>query len=345
MNLDEFWGLFNRGERNFQGCVIQDVNFDGIDFHDVDFSNADLSNSRIRKTTFEKCSFTNANFGGCNVECVSFTNCQLIGSNFTSCMIEELAFNRCNLSESKFISAQMDVYFFLSNLSKSQWQQTDWSGGLTECNLTEAQMNDMFARKVQIVNTIYPNGVSGDLSWYDVRVKGEPPTPKASIIVHNRNLIELKSAVGMDYSVLRDLLSECRWIAAQEKTHESISNLLGGDDYYLRPELIAKIPCVDLMTIDLLWESNSWGQFGFSIQKEIWVSICRGHTCNSKDYNIFRKQIWNKKINERKKLKDEKAIKQVPAGCFPDTASFFLLNEQEEGLANFYCHLSECQSG
>jgi uncharacterized protein YjbI with pentapeptide repeats len=344
MNLDEFWDRFDRGERSFQGCVIQNINFDGIDFDGIDFSNADLGGANIRKTTFENCNFTSANFSGCDIECVSFTNSQFLGSNFTACTVEELAFDRCDLSESKFIDAQMDVYFYLCNLSKSQWQGTHWSGGLTECNLSQAQMDGLFAANVQIVNTIYPNGVSGELSWQNVQVKGEPPTPRAPIIIHDRNLVELKSALGIDYSMLRDLLSECRWSAAQNKTHDLIGNLVGGGVYYLKPESIAKISCTDLMTIDRLWVEYSWGRFGFSVQKEIWISIYGGYSCNTENYNVFRKQVWTSGIKDRKKLKDEKSIKQIPAGCYPDTVSFFLLNEEELGLANFYRHLSECQS-
>jgi hypothetical protein len=345
MNLAEFWDRFDRGEKNFQGYVIQDIDFDGVDFDGIDFSNADLRDAKMCKTTFENCNFSGAILIGCDFDEVSLTNSKLVGTKFNSCTMVELYADRCDLSESQFISASLgDVYFRESNLSKSQWQQAHWCGGLTECNLSQAQMDGLFAANVQIVNTIYPNGVSGDLSWHNIQVKEKPPTPNAPITVHDRNLIELKSAVGIDYSMLRDLLSECRWNAAQNKTHDLIGNLVGGGVYYLNPDSIAKISCTDLMTIDRLWVEYSWGRFGFSVQKEIWISIYGGYSCNAENYNVFRKQVWSSGIKDRKKLKDEKFIQHVPAGCYPDTVSFFLLNEEELGLANFYHHLSECQS-
>lgn len=344
MNLDEFWDRFNTDQRNFQGCIIQNINFDGIDFDSIDFRNSDLCGAKVRKTTFKNCDFSGANLSNCDIEQSSFTNSQLVGSNFTTCSATDLAFDRCNLSASKFIQSEMDgVYFYLSDLRKSQWQHSRWSGGFTECNLTQAQMTDMYAISVQILNTIYPNGVSGDLSWHDTLVKGNPPTPKTSTIIDPRDRVELKSAVGINYSTLRDLLSECRWDAAQDKTYEIIRKLVGEDGYYLKPESITEIPCTDLITIDLLWVEYSWGQFGLSVQKEIWMSIYRGDSSfNPKNHDIFCKQVWTGKIKALKKLKDEKSIKLVPAGYYPNILSIFLNFEEEVGLTSLYRRLSEC---
>jgi GUN4-like/Pentapeptide repeats (9 copies) len=342
MNLVEFWERFDRGDRNFHGCVIQDIDFDYLTFDSVDFSNADLRDAKIRRTTFENCNFSGANLIGCNLDEVSINNSKLVGTKFNAGMMGELYVDRCDLSEAQFISADLgDVYFTKSNLSKSQWQQAHWCGGLTECNLSQATMDGLFASNVNIVNTIYPNGVSGELSWQDIRIEGEPPTPKASIVMHDRDSVEMKSSVGMDYTVLRNLLSECRWEAANEKTEELVRELIGEDSYYIDPNAIAKIPCIDLMTIDRLWVANSWGQFGFSIQKEIWLSIYGGYDLDPEKYKLFCSEAWGEVVKSNT-LRDENSIKLAPKGDYPDI--FRWPDFEEEKLsANLYRRLAECQ--
>ena len=346
MNMKIFLNLLDRGEKNFQGYVINNIDFDAFEFDGIDFSHADLRDAKVRRTTFDNCNFNGTNFGGCDFERVSFVDSQLVATNFNACMAVELNFDRCDLSESRFTNAQMgDVYFHQSNLSKSQWQNANWCGGFTECDLTQAQMDGMSASSVQIINTIYPNGVSGDLSWYGLEGNGEPPTPDTAIIVNSRNSVELKSAVGIDYSVLRNLLSECRWDAAGEKTGELLGKLL--DDYStcIEPEWIDRVPCTDLLTIDRLWLENSWGHFGLSVQKEIWASIYGGYHCNAQNYALFCKQVWSSGSTNLDKFQDEQSIKLASVGRFPDTLSFFLISfEQEKVLANLYRRLSECQS-
>jgi uncharacterized protein YjbI with pentapeptide repeats len=344
MKLNEFWDRFDLGETNFQSCIIEGIDFRHRDFDGIDFSNADLSDAKICKTTFENCNFSSAILIGCDLDEVSITNSKLVGTKFNSCSITELCVDRCDLSEAQFISADLgDVYFTKSNLSKSQWQQAHWCGGLTECNLSQATMDGLFASNVRIVNTIYPNGVSGELSWQDIRIEGEPTTPKASIVMHDRDSVEMKSSVGMDYNVLRNLLSECRWEAANEKTEELVRELIGEDSYYIDPNAIAKIPCIDLMTIDRLWVANSWGQFGFSIQKEIWLSIYGGYDLDPEKYKLFCSEAWGGKVVKSNILRDENSIKLAPKGDYPDI--FRWPDFEEEKLsANLYRCLSECQS-
>ncbi|MDJ1181533.1 GUN4 domain-containing protein [Roseofilum sp. BLCC_M91] len=50
---------------------------------------------------------------------------------------------------------------------------------------------------------------------------------------------------------------------------------------------IDKFPCTDLRTIDRLWVKYSKGQFGFSVQKEIYQSL--GGT-----RELFDSEIWEK---------------------------------------------------
>ncbi len=350
MNLVEFWERFDRGDRNFQGCVIEEINFDYVDFDGVDFSNADLRDAKIRRTTFENCNFSGAILIGCDLDEVSINNSKLIRTKFNACTTTELYIDRCDLSEAQFISAHLgDVYFTKSNLSKSQWQQAHFCGGFTECDLTNARMDGLFASSVEMINTIFPNGVSVEMSsWREVQIEGEPTTSAAPVIIHDTSSVELKSAVGIDYTMLRNLLSECRWSEANEKTAELLWQILNDDSSDVEPEDIDKIPCIDLITIDMLWAENSWGHFGFTVQQERWISIYGGYDYNPSKYELFCKVIW--RLDSRlensfntEQMKDEQSIKLVPIGFYPDTMFCMISSEEDKVLANLYRRLSECQ--
>jgi uncharacterized protein YjbI with pentapeptide repeats len=364
MDLQGFWQLMNMNVNDFRDFTVNGIDFARMLLKDLDFSNADIRNANFYKSTFENCIFnetnisnTNitecdfencifngANLSNCEVQCSGFMDSQFVCSNFTELWSDDIAFSRCDLRESKFTNAIVGGYFYSSDLSRSQWQRAYLSrSSFIECNLIQVNMNDMRADEVIIIDSIYPNGTIGDLDWYNIEVKGEPPIPEPPITIHSRDRVELKSETGTDYSKLRDLLSECRWKAAQHKTHELIANLQGEGVYYLNPEALADIPCTDLVTIDRLWFEYSWGQFGFSIQKEIWISIYEGYDCNSKRYDTFLKHIWMRNFINTEKSNDEKSIKLVPSGYYPNFVNFFLTSEDEIGLAALYRRLSECE--
>jgi hypothetical protein len=104
-------------------------------------------------------------------------------------------------------------------------------------------------------------------------------------ITSSGSQVELHSAVGYDYTKLRDLLAKQKWQEADEETAKAMLKVAGRDDY-LREEDIDNFPCEDLRTIDRLWLKSSNGKFGFSVQKQIYQS--NGGT---KSYN---RQIWQK---------------------------------------------------
>ncbi|OBQ41268.1 MAG: hypothetical protein AN485_02905 [Anabaena sp. MDT14b] len=102
---------------------------------------------------------------------------------------------------------------------------------------------------------------------------------------NNGNDVELKSAVGMDYSKLRDLLKAERWKEADNETARVILEVAKREkEGWLRENDIYNFPCEDLRTIDKLWVKYSDGKFGFSVQKRIYQSL--GGTRNYDD------KIW-----------------------------------------------------
>jgi eukaryotic-like serine/threonine-protein kinase len=86
--------------------------------------------------------------------------------------------------------------------------------------------------------------------------------------------VQLKSAMGVDYTRLRDLLAAGKWQEADEKTLKVMLKAARREkEGYFTYESIENFPCDDLRTIDQLWVKYSQGRFGFSVQKKIWLEV------------------------------------------------------------------------
>ncbi|CCI21641.1 GUN4 domain protein [Microcystis aeruginosa PCC 9808] len=116
-------------------------------------------------------------------------------------------------------------------------------------------------------------------SLYSVNSAIVPPTDQ-------KIEIELKSAKGIDYTKLRDLLKRQQWKQADKETATVMLQVANRTkEGWLGVEDIDNFPCEDLRTIDQLWVKYSGGRFGFSVQAKIYREL--GGT---RDYN---EEIWN----------------------------------------------------
>ncbi|MBD2515114.1 GUN4 domain-containing protein [Nostoc sp. FACHB-973] len=100
---------------------------------------------------------------------------------------------------------------------------------------------------------------------------------------------DLSSEVGVDYRKLRDYLATGNWKDADYETYLVMLQAVGrkeGD--WIRDEELLNFPCKDLRTIDLLWVKYSNGRFGFSIQKEIYLSV------GGKPDGMYYEKAWGK---------------------------------------------------
>lgn len=115
------------------------------------------------------------------------------------------------------------------------------------------------------------------------------PTIAAAPDVSNQTVtISLKSAVGVDYTLLQTLLSAEKWREADEETDRVMLKVGGREkEGWLDSESINKFSCEDLRTINQLWVQYSKGCFGFSVQKQIWIE-CGGQSGKS-DYEVYKK--------------------------------------------------------
>jgi serine/threonine-protein kinase len=104
--------------------------------------------------------------------------------------------------------------------------------------------------------------------------------------------IELKSAKGVNYGQLEQLLKAGKWKEADEETANKMLEVAGRtQEGWLREEDIDNFPCEDLQTIDQLWVKYSDGRFGFSVQKRIYQSLGGTRSYDRKVWSAFGDQV------------------------------------------------------
>ncbi len=94
--------------------------------------------------------------------------------------------------------------------------------------------------------------------------------------MNNTDIVLLKSERNIDYTSLETLLKAQDFQAADKVTLEKLCELAGieaGQRNWLYFTEVENFPVTDLQTIDRLWLNYSEGKFGFSVQREIWLSL------------------------------------------------------------------------
>jgi len=89
-------------------------------------------------------------------------------------------------------------------------------------------------------------------------------------------LVPLKSEANIDYTELQKLLIEQDFQAADRLTLGLLCQLAGASAMqrkWLYFTEVDNFPLLDLQTINTLWLVFSEGKFGFSVQRQIWLSV------------------------------------------------------------------------
>ena len=114
-------------------------------------------------------------------------------------------------------------------------------------------------------------------------------------IYFKEGIVKLESANNINYKPLYECLISNNFKQANQLTQNYLNKLAGLQQNHQRQWLyftdVLSLPAQDLQTIDKLWKFYSAGQFGFSIQRQIWLH-------NNKNWEQFWHQIgW--KINKK----------------------------------------------
>lgn len=91
-------------------------------------------------------------------------------------------------------------------------------------------------------------------------------------------IIPLKSERNIDYQPLQKLLAQQDFQAADVVTLQKLCELAGEaaiQRKWLYFTEVDSFPNTDLQTLDRLWLLHSEGKFGFSVQRQIWLSLGR----------------------------------------------------------------------
>lgn len=103
--------------------------------------------------------------------------------------------------------------------------------------------------------------------------------PQAREFLQNNfpeGIVPLKSDAGINYNPLQQLLAKQDFQASDRLTIEKMCELAGPTAVkrkWLYFTEVDNFPVVDLQTINNLWLVHSEGKFGFSVQREIWLSL------------------------------------------------------------------------
>jgi eukaryotic-like serine/threonine-protein kinase len=135
--------------------------------------------------------------------------------------------------------------------------------------------------------------------------------------------VKLVSALGMDYSKLRNLLASKKW---QEADRETAILMLRGakreEKGWLNRESIEGFPYDDLHTIDQLWVKYSDGHFGFSVQQRIYEYVRENSEDNSKVWETFRCMVGWLKKGEKFEYSHLNFSEKAPEAHLPVVALF-----------------------
>ncbi|WRH65807.1 MAG: serine/threonine-protein kinase [Planktothrix sp. GU0601_MAG3] len=149
-----------------------------------------------------------------------------------------------------------------------------------------------------------------------------PPTPQPNI--------ELKSAKGVNYRQLEQLLKAGNWKEADQETANKMIEVAGRTkEGYLSVKDIDTFPCEDLRIIDQLWVKYSNGRFGFSVQKRIYQSLGGTQNYDPKVWERFCDQVgW--RVNGQKCIWYQLKFNQTaPVGHLPTGGEVVQFREGE----------------
>ncbi len=91
-----------------------------------------------------------------------------------------------------------------------------------------------------------------------------------------QGIVRLLSEQEQDYRPLLTYILSEQWQAADQWTRQQLCQLAGAEVRgWLYFSEVQRIPLLDLQTIDALWRVHSLGQFGFRVQRRIWLGCGR----------------------------------------------------------------------
>jgi GUN4-like/ARM-like repeat domain, GUN4-N terminal len=112
---------------------------------------------------------------------------------------------------------------------------------------------------------------------YELLLCAETPETEAFLQAHFPNgVVPLTSEAGIDYRPLQRLLAQQKFLDADRVTLQKLCELSGPAAIKRKWVYFTEIdgfPVTDLQTMNTLWLVHSEGKFGFSVQRQLWLSV------------------------------------------------------------------------
>ncbi len=112
---------------------------------------------------------------------------------------------------------------------------------------------------------------------YQLLLGLESPSAQDFLAQHfPTGVVPLNSEQGIDYAPLQQLIARQQFEAADRMTLEKLCELAGpaaAKRKWLYFTEVEKFPIPDLKTINQLWFVHSDGRFGYSVQRQVWLSV------------------------------------------------------------------------
>lgn len=112
---------------------------------------------------------------------------------------------------------------------------------------------------------------------YERLLQSESPEAETFLTEHfPEGVVPLLSEAGVDYKPLQRLLAAHSFLEGDRLTLQKMCELSGTAAIkrkWLYFSEIESLPITDLQTINQLWLVHSEGKFGFSVQRQLWLSV------------------------------------------------------------------------
>lgn len=121
-----------------------------------------------------------------------------------------------------------------------------------------------------------PVTITAGLAYQALYKANTPDTKEFLQSVFPSGIVPLCSESSIDYMPLQQRLVEQDFLAADRLTLEKLCELAGPaaiQRKWLYFSEVGNFPITDLQTINTLWFVYSQGKFGFSVQRELWLSL------------------------------------------------------------------------
>jgi GUN4-like/ARM-like repeat domain, GUN4-N terminal len=112
-----------------------------------------------------------------------------------------------------------------------------------------------------------------------------------------QGVVPLESTLDIDYQPLQKLLAQQDFQQADVITLQKMCELAGSaavERKWIYFTEVINLPIADLITLDQLWLMASAGKFGFSVQRQLWLSVGKDFTKLWTKINWKSGNVWTR---------------------------------------------------